>query len=201
MSLQKKRLFNFLIAGSCLIFESFPDDKPPENNPEPATGDELEPGTISKVNPSTNQAPSNSSALQPNAGQPQNTGGGLQSGGGVQTGGDSAINSLLSQGSAANKPLEVGVASASTESSTAPAQAAQPQQTDSGLWLVFFLFFLTLFFALVVAVNKVRTKKAVFKNSEPSLETIGSLDAAAPAVKLKNKKPKKKKSRKKPHHR
>jgi hypothetical protein len=182
-------------------FESFPSDKPPENNPETVAGDEPEPDTISGVNPSTNQAPSNSSALQPNAGQPQNTGGGLQSGGGIQTGGDSSANSLLSQGVVADKPLEVGVASASTESSTAPAQAAQPQQAGNGLWLVFFLFFLALFFALVVAVNKIKAKKSAFSDIGPPAEIISSLDAAAPAVKPKDKKPKKKKKPKKPHHR
>ena len=180
-------------------FETFPDPKPPANNPETVAGNEPQPDTISSVNPSTNQAPSNSSSLQPNAGQAQNTGGNLQTGGGVQTGGNSSVNNLLNQGQLPSKPLSVGVAGASADSSTASAQAGAQVPAQSNFWWP--SLFLVLFLLLVSFVAYLR-----FRQKAAMPEPVADVDEFVPTTALSNDPPPKKakkhkKKSKKPHRR
>lgn len=178
-------------------FETFPDPKPPENNPETVAGNEPQAGTISEVNPSTNQAPQNSQSLQPGASQTQATRGNLQTGGGVQTGGNSAVNNLLNQGPLTNKPLSVGVAGASTSSTTAPAQPPEPSQTNAGFWLGFVMLFLTIIFGAMILVARLKRKTEANSLSISDTDTQDPKIVATPA---KPKNSKSKKTRKKPHH-
>ncbi|MBW3569333.1 SGNH/GDSL hydrolase family protein [Candidatus Parcubacteria bacterium] len=175
-------------------FESSPDPKPPANNPETVAGNEPQPDTIAGVNPSTNQAPENSSSIQPNAGQPQNTAGNLQAGGNVPTGGDSAVNSLLSQGMVSDKPLAVGVAGASTEGSTAPANNPPPPAGSGYGALFIFLVLAALAGLLYIAYRKQKRPALVV----PSPEFVEVPAAAAPQSEPK--KHKKKKPKKPNHH-
>jgi hypothetical protein len=137
-------------------FETFPDAKPPENNPETVAGKEAKPATIKEVNPSTNQAAQNAQNLQ--AGSPtQNTGGNLQTGGGIQTGGNDAVNNLLNQGAISNKPLSVGVASASTASKTNPDPLnTQPSSGSNGVSIFIVLLVISLFAGIIFAAYKRR---------------------------------------------
>lgn len=167
--------------------------QPPVGNPEAGDDNKAPPDTILGVNPSTNQAPSNSSSLQPNAGQTQNAGGNLQTGGGVQTGGDSTVNNLLNQGRLPTGPLSVDVAGASSESSTSPANNPPPARPSGFNPLPALLILAILAVILFIAYR--RQKKLA-----PAESTEEILEPQALAAPAKPKKDKKKKSKKKPHH-